>query len=149
MGKIQYVNDKTRVYLYDILEKQRGLTRREKKDYKKLRLVRAWNVQERDKILYDLKYKGYIIQPNRSLIERTTGGRELHGSLGLTRLEVTEAGEEFLKKELKSEYHEERHRIYMEWMDRLIDFKTIIFSILSAIIGWFIRDLFSLIGIER
>lgn len=144
MNDIQYINDKTKIYLYEILSKKRKLAKKENEEFNKLKSIRVYDERERNIILQDLKSKGYITQPNGSLI-RKSNGHEFHGSLPLTNLEVTKAGEELLKKELKSEYYEEKHRIRMEWIDRLIDFKTIIFSILSAIAGLFLREIFSLI----
>ena len=143
MNEIRYVNDKTKIYLYDILSRCRKLTKKEKDDFNLLKTHRIWDENERSKILYYLKSKGYIKQLNDGLIGKTNNGCDLYGSLSRTNLVVTKAGEEFLKKELKSEYREEVFKRRLEVLDRLIALQ----SIVLIIVGWFLNEIISLIKV--
>ena len=80
---------------------------------------------------------------NDGLIGKTNNGCDLYGSLSRTNLVVTKAGEEFLKKELKSEYREEVFKRRLEVLDRLIALQ----SIVLIIVGWFLNEIISLIKV--
>ena len=133
MSEIKYINDKTRIYLYDILSKQRLLTKDENKEFEKLKSVRVINANERKEILYDLKLKGYIEQLNDGLIRTTKTGCKVYGSLNLTHIIVTKSGEEFLKKELPSEYMEDKHKARIRLFDKFKDTNSILSQIGSLV----------------
>lgn len=141
MIEIRYINDKTRIYLYDILSKQRKLNKKERNDFNRLKEHRVWDEKERSEILSFLKSKGYIEQMNNGLIGVDRNGRKLYGSLSQSNLQVTKFGEDFLKKELKSEYREELFKRRLDVLDRLIAAQ----SIVLIIVGWFLNEIVSLI----
>ena len=141
MNEIRYINDKTRIYLYDILSRQRKLNKKERNDFNRLKKHRVWDEKERSEILSFLKSKGYIEQMNNGLIGVDRNGRKLYGSLSQSNLQVTKSGEEFLKKELKSEYQEELFKRCLDVLDRLIAAQ----SIVLIIVGWFLNEIVSLI----
>ena len=78
---------------------------------------------------------------NNGLIGVDRNGRKLYGSLSQSNLQVTKFGEEFLKKELKSEYREELFKRRLDVLDRLIAAQ----SIVLIIVGWFLNEIVSLI----
>ena len=141
MNEIRYINDKTRIYLYDILSRQRKLNKKERNDFNRLKKYRVWDEKERSEILSFLKSKGYIEQMNNGLIGVDRNGRKLYGSLSQSNLQVTKFGEEFLKKELKSEYQEDLFKRRLDVLDRLIAVQ----SIVLIIVGWFLNEIVSLI----
>lgn len=141
---IKYENDKRRMYMYGILSKQRKLLKCERKEFDALKKIRVWDKMERKVILERLLQHKYLSVPNTVCLVDERGVEHYGSSINELVLRVTELGEECLKKDLPSEYKKERHDKRMEWIDRLVDFKTIIFSILSATVGFLGRELISL-----
>lgn len=142
---IRYENDKTRIHMFDLLSKQRKLSKSENKEFEELKKVRVLDRAERKVILERLLQHKYLSVPNTVYLVDERGVEHYGSSINELVLRVTELGEECLKKDLPSEYKKERHDKRMEWIDRLIDFKTIILSILSAIVGFLGRELISLL----
>lgn len=143
---IKYENDKTRMYMYDILSKQRKLLKPEKKEFETLKKVRVWDRTERRVILNQLLQNRCLSVPNEVCIVDDNEVKHYGASVNDLVMRVTELGEEYLKKDFPSEYKKDRHDKRMKWWERLVDFKAIVFSILSAIVGFLGRELVSLLA---
>lgn len=112
---IKYENDKTRIYMFDLLSKQRKLSKSENKEFEELKKVRVLDSAERKVILERLLQRRYLSAPNTVCLVDERGVKHYGSSINELVLRVTELGEECLKKDLPSEYKKERYDKRMEW----------------------------------
>lgn len=136
---IENVNDKIRLVLFQTLEQQRMLSKKEKKELSDLQSNYMFLGQERSDIVYYLNNNGFIKAIDPEYVENSNGiikGRPLP----LRKLQVTNQGEEALIKLFPSELKVKKHTKCMEWLDRLVDFKVIV----AVIGGFLLREILSI-----
>lgn len=136
------MNDKARLVLLGIIDKQGVITSKEKKELDFLGSKYMLVDTEKSDIIYWLKEKGFIDTADPEYIVDSLGVKTAR-SLLLRKLKITDSGREALSKLLHSELKDEMSKKRMEWIDRLFDFKTLI----AIVLGFLLREIFSLLEV--
>lgn len=142
IGGVDIKNDKARLVLLSIIDKQGVITSLEKKELDFLGSKYMLVDTEESDIIYWLKEKGFIDTADPEYIVDSLGVMRAR-SLLLRKLKITDSGREALSKLFHSELKDEMSKKRMEWIDRLFDFKTLI-AIAS---GFLLREIFSLLEV--